>query len=179
MRFDRHKDPAALVVSSTKTRKNRYKPHGVGVVGYGGNVYLASTDGLAAILVQSVNEDGDSPTPMSVWPSKAFRGGRVALNGVASHEDDGVRVEYRPVDKEVFPPLEEVVSDLFRHPATPVESVILDASALAKIQKGLASGGVRLTFRGDSMPILVEPVFSPSAKGEKDSSFGVIMPMKD
>lgn len=178
MKFDRHKDPAAMAAKSA----TRYAIQGVAVVQRDGGAFLAATDGRALSLVRAQLDDGD--TPDGVYPVAAFAAARkaarkrpeaaVALNGCARVEGDGAATEFAKVDG-TFPD----VNGYGVIPAGKPQRVLrLDAEYLARLQKALGADGVAIELHDDDrdrMPMVIRPIYTDG--GTDDGSFGVLMPI--
>ena len=175
MRFDKHKDPAAMAAKEA----SRYAIQGVAVVHRDGGAFLAATDGKALTLVRATLDDTD--TPNGVYPVAAFAAARkaskrkpdatVGLNGTAAVEADGARTEYAKVDG-TFPELAGVI------PTGKPERVLrLNADYLARIQKALGANAVEIRMHDDDrdrLPLTIIPIYT-EGPGVADGSFGLLM----
>jgi hypothetical protein len=177
MKFDKHKDPAALAAKDP----SRYAIQGAAIVERDGGTFVAATDGRALTLIRATLDDTD--TPSGVYPVAAFAAARkaakrkpeatVGLNGSARVEADGAATEFAKVDG-TFPDLQGVV------PTGEPERVLrLNAEYLARIQKALGANAVEIRMHDDNrdrMPLVIVPIYS-EGPGTDDGSFGVLMPI--
>lgn len=178
MKFDRHKDPAAMAAKSA----SRYAIQGVAVVQRDGGAFLTATDGRALSLIRAQIDDDD--TPDGVYPVAAFAAARKAakkrpdaalrLNGSARVEADGAATEFAKVDGS-FP---DVNGYGVVPTGKPDRTLRLDAECLARLQKALGADGVAIEMRDDDrdrMPLVIRPIYTDG--GTDDGSFGVLMPI--
>lgn len=178
MRFDKSKDPAAVVAKEA----SRYAIQGVAAIDRGADTFLCATDGRALTLVRAYPDDGDDAQDgRRIYPAAAFSAARKAarrrheaalvLNGAAYVDGaDGSHAEYPKLDG-TFP---DVLSALPK--GEPVATVKLDAEYLARIQKALGADGVEVRVHGEGLPLSIVPIYL-QGPGVQDGSLGILMPI--
>lgn len=178
MRFDKYKNPAAVVPKE----ESRYAVPGVSFVKRGDQGYLAATDGRILTMIAATEEPEDHPG-RSIYPADAIAAARatakklgrsvpdarVALNGSAKVTTAGSVQEWATVSG-VFPDAVAVIPT-----RAPKFVVRLNAALLAKIAGALDSESVEIEVDPSEVVAVVRPMHLGDQRGAgKDGSFGVL-----
>ncbi len=169
MRFDRKKNPAALVVEGS-----RYATSFVAPVTYRNGTYLCSTDGRALVMV-SADVEADETLPRAI-PAELIASARKGICAIGVKPDGKVVALHNPAEypqpEGCFPDVVDVI------PTGKHERAFsFDAELLAKIQKALGADGVTVEWHGDHQPMVIRPFYGKKNKAKADGSFAVQMPI--
>jgi hypothetical protein len=171
MRFDRKKNPAALVVEGS-----RYATSFVAPVIYRNGTYLSSTDGRALIMV-SADVDADEDLPRAI-PAELIASARKGICAIGVKPDGKVVALHNPAEypqpEGRFPDVVGVIPS-GKHERT----FSFDAALLAQVQKALGADSVTVEWHGDCLPMVIRPFYGKKNKATRDGSFAVQMPMSD